>query len=239
MEIKRIGENKIRCALTETEIQAMGFDIDDIIGNGETTQRFMQDVLSMVQKQENIHLEHVSPMVKAELLQDHSMAITFGGEAEASFQGLVETMQQLMNKMGLDGIADFKSKSKEERKELIEGVLKNVHTEPQDAKLSDPQQTEKKSMKCALRFLDMEAVVGTAKVCFPEKLPKSSLYKMEGMYYLVMDFDGFVKSEMRPFAFGAVEYDDGHLSEPFEVAYIQEHGTCILEKNAIQMLIKL
>ena len=33
MEIKRVGENKIRCALTEDEIREMGFDIDEIIGN--------------------------------------------------------------------------------------------------------------------------------------------------------------------------------------------------------------
>ena len=31
MEIKRVGENKIRCALTEDEIREMGFDIDEII----------------------------------------------------------------------------------------------------------------------------------------------------------------------------------------------------------------
>ena len=30
MEIKRVGENKIRCALTEDEIRKMGFDIDAV-----------------------------------------------------------------------------------------------------------------------------------------------------------------------------------------------------------------
>ena len=42
MEIKRVGENKIRCALTEDEIREMGFDIDEIIGNGEATQKKLQ-----------------------------------------------------------------------------------------------------------------------------------------------------------------------------------------------------
>ena len=48
MEIKRVGENKIRCALTEDEIREMGFDIDEIIGNGEATQKFMRVVLKIV-----------------------------------------------------------------------------------------------------------------------------------------------------------------------------------------------
>ena len=72
MEIKRVGENKIRCALTEDEIREMGFDIDEIIGNGEATQKFMRVVLKIVEEQENISLENISPMVKAELLSDHS-----------------------------------------------------------------------------------------------------------------------------------------------------------------------
>ena len=82
MEIKRVGENKIRCALTEEEIREMGFDIDEIIGNGEATQKFMRVVLKIVEEQENISLENISPMVKAELLSDHSMAITFGGDSD-------------------------------------------------------------------------------------------------------------------------------------------------------------
>ena len=85
MEIKRVGENKIRCALTEDEIREMGFDIDEIIGNGEATQKFMRVVLKIVEEQENISLENISPMVKAELLSDHSMAITFGGDSDLSF----------------------------------------------------------------------------------------------------------------------------------------------------------
>ena len=33
MEIERLGENKIRCALSEEEIREMGYNIDEIIGN--------------------------------------------------------------------------------------------------------------------------------------------------------------------------------------------------------------
>ena len=78
MEIEHIGDNKIRCALTEQEIESLGYDIDEIIANSEITQEFMHTVLELVEEQEHIQMEGISPMVKAELLQDHSMAITFG-----------------------------------------------------------------------------------------------------------------------------------------------------------------
>ena len=41
MEIKRINDNQIRCAITEQEIEELGFDIEEIIGNTAETQKFM------------------------------------------------------------------------------------------------------------------------------------------------------------------------------------------------------
>lgn len=36
MEIEHIGDNKIRCALTEQEIESLGYDIDEIIANSDS-----------------------------------------------------------------------------------------------------------------------------------------------------------------------------------------------------------
>ena len=49
MEIERLGENKIRCALSEEEIREMGYNIDEIIGNTEVTQEFMRAVVELVE----------------------------------------------------------------------------------------------------------------------------------------------------------------------------------------------
>lgn len=87
MEIEHIGDNKIRCALTEQEIESLGYDIDEIIANSEITQEFMHTVLELVEEQEHIQMEGISPMVKAELLQDHSMAITFGADKGGVTEG--------------------------------------------------------------------------------------------------------------------------------------------------------
>ena len=127
MEIKRIGENKIRCALTEDEIQNMGFDIDDIIGNTETTQQFMRVVLHLVEEQENISLENVSPMVKAELLQDHSMAITFGGDSDLTFQSLVDTVNHLLGQMHSEGMQELAHISAEDKRAALAEHLEKLH----------------------------------------------------------------------------------------------------------------
>ena len=108
MEIERLGENKIRCALSEEEIREMGYNIDEIIGNTEVTQEFMRAVVELVEEQGNISMQNISPVVKAELLQDHSMAITFGGDSEMSFKNLVDTVGQLMNQLAPEKLSEFR-----------------------------------------------------------------------------------------------------------------------------------
>lgn len=218
MEIKRIGENQIRCALTEEEIQRMGFEIDEIIADTETTQRFMRVVLNLVEAQENISMEGIAPMVKAELLQDHSMAITFGSVSETSFQSLVDTVGSILNRL------DFEK-------------LKELH-----AKANSMQETREntpEAVVCALRFASWEDMADMSRTCFRDRLPFSSLYKWRDEYYLLLDFTGFTKEEMRPYAFGMVEFDDGRCSGKAQIACIREHGVCLAKEGALELLMQL
>lgn len=252
MEIKRVGENKIRCALTENEIRDMGFDIDEIIGNGEATQRFMRVVLKIVEEQENISLENISPMVKAELLSDHSMAITFGGDSDMSFQQLMGAISDLVSQMTPEKMQEFKSLSKEDRQNVLDAFLdqkkdaqeEDVPEEKLEEEKKKQAQKEQKKIKnrqmvCALRFFDLDEASRMGRACFEEIFPKSSLYRLEGAYYLIMDFSKVPRDEMRAFAFGAVEYDEGRISEIGQISYIREHGDCIVKKEALQTLIAL
>ena len=94
-------------------------------------------------------------------------------------------------------------------------------------------------MICALRFSSFENMRRMSLLAFRGKIPKSSLYKMDGAYYLILDFTGFAKEEMRPFAFGTIEYDDAHYSDQGHIAHIREQGICIIKKQALEMLMQL
>lgn len=240
MEIRRIGENQIRCALTEAEIQEMGFEINDIISNSEVTQKFMHVILRIVEEQEDIDLDNVSPMVRAELLQDHSMAITFGGESDLSFSGLVNAVNRLLGQMNPQSIEKFALMSHEEKQAAVDQFLAEMKSKHSPSFDEPKRQAKKKqTMTCALRFDTMETMIQMSKVCFSEKLPISSLYKMEDCYYLLLNFYGFSKEEMRSFTFAAAEYDNGHFWEDARMAYVKEHGSCIVKNEAIQMLMAL
>lgn len=236
MEIEHIGGNKIRCALTEQEIRSLGFDIDEIIGDSETTQEFMHAVLGLVEEQEHIRIDGFSPMVKAELMQDHSMAITFGARKDMSFRDLMDTVSHIVSQLDPEHIEEQKKKQKkqEAKREIKQETEQEVKQEAEPVKNPKPD-----PMVCALRFAAIEHMCQMSRVCFPGRVPKSSLYKLDNQYYLLLDFTGFTKEEMRPFAFGTVEYDDEHYSDMGQIAYITEHGSCIMRKRAIETLMEL
>ena len=224
MEIEHIGDNKIRCALTEQEIESLGYDIDEIIANSEITQEFMHTVLELVEEQEHIQMEGISPMVKAELLQDHSMAITFGADKEVSLRDLVNTVSHMISQLDPDAASGKTAKAEEGNAQAAADTGTHKRTDP---------------MICALRFSSFENMRRMSLLAFRGKIPKSSLYKMDGAYYLILDFTGFAKEEMRPFAFGTIEYDDAHYSDQGHIAHIREQGICIMKKQALEMLMQL
>ena len=225
MEIEHIGDNKIRCALTEQEIESLGYDIDEIIANSEITQEFMHTVLELVEEQEHI------PMVKAELLQDHSMAITFGADKEVSLRDLVNTVSHMISQLDPDAASGKTAKAEEGNAQAAADTA-DTAAAAGTHKRTDP-------MICALRFSSFENMRRMSLLAFRGKIPKSSLYKMDGAYYLILDFTGFAKEEMRPFAFGTIEYDDAHYSDQGHIAHIREQGICIMKKQALEMLMQL
>lgn len=219
MEINYIGRNKIRCALTEQEIKELGFNIDEIIGDSDTTRQFMRVVLNLVEEQGKIQVDAISPTVRAELLQDHSMAITFGEESDTVFKSFVDTVSQIMSQIEPEQMERIKKRRGEKE-----------------------EQTQKRAaeqMICALQFASLDHIRRMSRVCFPDKIPDSSLYKLKDRFYLILDFAGFSKEEMRPFAFGTVEYDEEHYSDMVRIAYIREQGTCIMRKAAVETLMQL
>lgn len=233
MDIKRLKNNQIRCALTEEEIEEMGFTLDEIIGNGETTQQFMKEVLEKVEEQEQIDVNLISPMVRAELLPDHTMAITFGGITEEEKKGMFGKILEMMNQMA----GKPESLQQEESMNLTEETAPEFE---QRLETSDEEEVFTTSTQLALECENIDDTVRMSRLFTgKENIPQSSLYKMNEKYYLIMEFKGFSKQEIKPLAFMAVEYDNRRIATPAGIAFIKEHGKCILAQDAICDLMQL
>lgn len=221
MEIKRIGDNQVRCAITEQEIEEMGFNIDEIIGNTEETQKFMRVIIEKIEEQEAIDMELLSPMVRAELLQDHSMTITFGGITEEEKKSMFNKVMDMMERLSAT-----KSAMDETREQTATADSEeDIFAEP---------------TPFALEFDDIDKAVRMSKLFLgKDEIPQSEFYKMKDKYYLLMDLGQLSKPKLRSFAFAAVEYNNRHIATETGLSYIREHGKCIIKNDAINALMQL
>ena len=211
----------------------MGFTLDDIIGNGETTQEFMKVVLEKVEEQEQIDVNLLSPMVRAELLPDHSMAITFGGITEEEKKGMFGKILEMMNRMAEKAEGTQNTEKMPDAKAAVSGFEQKLDE-------SDDDEIFEESTPLGLAFDSIDDAVRLSKLfAGKEKVPQSSFYKMDEKYYLFMEFKGFSKQDIKPLAFSAVEYDNRRIATAAGIAFIKEHGKCILAEDALQDLIQL
>lgn len=226
MDIKRISDNQVRCAITEKEIAEMGFDIDEIIGNTDETQKFMRVLLEKIEEQDVIDIGLLSPMVRAELLPDHSMNIIFGGITEEDkknmFDKVLEMMERLNDRISAEALSAETLSEETSSEEAMSADVFNEYT------------------PFALEFDSLDKIIRMSKQFFDKKeIPQSELYKMGENYYLLMDLGYVSKIKLRPFAFAAVEYNGRHIATDAGLAYIREHGKCIIKENAISSLMQL
>lgn len=230
MDIKKINENQVRCAITEEEITEMGFDINDVIANTEETQKFMRVLLEKIEEQEIIDIESLSPMVRAELFPDRTMNIIFGGGMDTNPEQMFgELMDRLKEKLSLH------ERPKKKENEEVSGKKSSEKIEEIDE--TETLEEEEKASSFALECDSLDKVIYLSKL-FVE-IPKNSLYKMNDNYYLLLEFEKFSKERFRLVAFAATEYNCRPIATLKALAYIKEHGKCIMEENAIGKLMQL
>ena len=132
-------------------------------------------------------------MVKAELLSDHSMAITFGGDSEMNFKDLMQAINQLMDHMTPDRMEEFKGMSKEEKQSILDSYLEQKNKDRKKRETGRKVHKRKESpMRCALMFHGMEAMTQMCRACW-RMYAGQRTNQLEGDYFLLLDFRGFEK----------------------------------------------
>lgn len=207
MEFSRIGKHTIKCVISEAEVEELGFSMEDVIGNGERTQEFMNHIFDLAEQKFQTKFDLGVKTVRADFMPDHTLSLTFS-EHPAS-NGMAEHLKDIVN--GLLGSA-----SKEQEK------TKTVVKEP--------------DLPIMVGFVEMDDVIRYSKQMLIRKAPPSALYKFEDNYYLDLDFENVDDEDIKIISVLTDEYSSDILLEDGRRAFIIEHGKNIISKNAIEKL---
>ncbi len=196
----------------------MGFSMEEIITNGARTQEFMNYIFDLAEEEFHMNFNLGFKTVQMEYRSDRTLSLTFSDHPAEEVMG---RLRELIGGM-------LGSLSPEKLKELEE--------------LSEQEEDEEEDgeeLIFALKFPNIDQVIRFAKLLPYETMPISALIRYQDSLYLLIDTQGCSGKEIRALALRADEYDLGIEFGRAKLMLILEHGTEILQSDALEHLREL
>lgn len=214
----------VRCIVSETELIENGLQMDDFLQNDGKTEEFLRKIVSMAETEVGFKVQGGPLSVQVAVLPEHLLALTF---SERPDNNILNILQNL--KSAVDSLSSFGSKYEEETQEepenqdtLVEGYDKRLYI---------------------LSFQNMDQIITYAKSIVLEEPVVSSVFRLKehgsSNYYLMIERNGLGDKEICRVISASVEFMEDASADVYKAAYLAEHGTCVLQKDALEVLQKL
>ena len=220
MEFSRDGKN-IRCVISEEEIEELGYTIDDIISNGTRTQEFMNQIFDMAEEEFQTKFELGIKAVRADILPDHTISLTFSEHPGS--EGVMEHIKDIVN-----GLLNTIPKERWDEIKAIKDSGKK--------KINETESGFPPKIIILFAFEDLDILMRYAKNVRMEKLPFNQLYKLDDVYFLILDMTDCEELEVKRLSALTDEYATDIFVGAEKRAFIYEHGKPILTDRALEQL---
>ena len=217
MKFSRIGKHTIRCVISEKEITDLGYTLEEIMSNGERTQEFMNEIFDLAEQRFETKFELGVKTVRADFLADHTLSLTFSEHPGS--EDMMEHLKDIVNG-------------------LLSSIPKQKWNEISEAKKKQEDQDVARVF-VLLVFERMDTILRFAKQVPFKECPPNALYKLNHVYYLIMDLSNQLESDVRKLSAVTDEYVSKLLVGVERKAFVEEHGEVILKEAAIEKLREL
>lgn len=219
MEFSRNGKT-IRCVISEEEIEELGFTIDDIISNGTRTQEFMNQIFDMAEEEFQTKFDLGIKAVRADILPDHTISLTFSEHPGS--ENVMEHIKDIVN-----GLLNTIPKQKWDE---IKAIKEN------GAKEDDDESSKTPKLIILFAFEELDTLMRYAKHVQMEDIPFNQLYKLDEIYFLMLDMTDCEDLEVKKLSALTDEYATDIFVGAEKRAFIYEHGKPVLVERAIEQL---
>lgn len=226
MKFKRINMDTVRCIVSETELNENGLQMDDFLQNDGKTEEFLRKIVSMAEEEVGFKVQGGPLSVQVAVLPEHLLALTF---SERPDSGILNILQNL--KSAVESLSGLGKRMEDEEKSARLGTCPDTLVEGFNKRLY------------ILEFKSMEQIIDYAKSIVLEEPVVSSIYRLQehgtASYYLLIERNGMGDKEICRVISASVEFMDGASANIHKAAYLAEHGDCLIQKDALEVLQKL
>lgn len=219
MEFSRVGQHTIKCVISEEEIIELGFSLDEIMGNGERTQAFMNQIFNLAEKEFETKFDMGIKTVRADFLPNHTLSLTFSEHPASG--GMMEHLKDIVN--GL--INSIPAEKWEEIKAAKESL-----------QMSSGKKEESGDVIVMLEFLEMDTVIRFSKMVALHQIPFNRLFKYQERFYLLLDLFDALEENVQRLSVLTDEYATDIWVGSERLAFLEEHAEVIMKEEAIEHL---
>ncbi len=213
MKFRKISDNKFQCILYQEDMKNFNITIDDFLqSNPEKIHELLETVVE--EAYEQIGVDIAGNVMSLQLVPqpNHSLLLTVSARQE-------EAVPDFLKAFGED----------------LAGIV------PQEEEIPTADQIVEQalSIPVVFRFESMKEVESFCAASKRTRGIESRLIKGEdGGLYMVINRKSCSESAFVSFIANILEYSDIYTSKELEIDYLLEHGSVLVEKNAVNTIKK-
>lgn len=218
MRFKRISTDTVRCIVTQDELEANGLAMDDFLSNDGRTEEFLRKMIALAEQETGFKVQGGPMTIQVAVLPENTLALTFSERQGGNLLELLEGLRSAMSNL---------SDAVNEKKQQKSGQAP-VPEEQKDAYL--------------LEFSDINSLqafcTSLAEGIEEQMQMDSMLYRLreEGIYCLIVQRGSMDEKGVCRIMAASLEFVAAVSDEKSQLAYIKEHGECIVQSGAITTL---
>lgn len=227
MRFKRISTDTVRCIITQDELKENGLEMDDFLSNDGRTEDFLRKMIALAEQEVGFKVQGGPLTIQVAVLSENKLALTFSEKQAGNLMELLEGLRSAMSNLS-NAVND---KKKEKEKEKTETAETPVPASKKDLYLLEFDDLKSLQAFCA----------GLAENIEEQMQMNSELYLLEdeNVYCLILRRGKMDEKQICRIMSASIEFMDAVSAQEGQVAYIREHGKCILTDHAISQMQRL
>ena len=215
MKYKKINEATVQCIITAEDMLEYGLTLSDIFERNEKGEGFLRDIIERAHEEVGYTINGENIAMQITPMQNQGLVVTFTNESPAAFRGILQHLREV-----LQGVSAELNKQEEGQQRALQNRL----TQDVD---------ENRRM---FVFSTLHQVMQFAASIPSDLSVRSSLYKVDEAYYLVIEKNRLSYRMFNKISAQAVEFGNLIAVSEERMQYLDEHGDCLIKDRAVSRL---
>ncbi len=220
MKIERIDDKTVKCFISNEELEEYDITYKDFVTRSEKAKEMVEEIIVQAVEEVGYKPPQFAMDMQIMMIPEKGMLLTLSEKTPEDLKNspMMQAYLQEMRKTLEEHFQDIAAQTKKNGKE------------------SDKKQENKIPEFAIFWFASIRDLSEYAKILPRNLRVESSLYKLDGRYFLYLHKGGASYERYSRACIQALEYGVLYGAAEEKVVYLKEHGTCVLAEKAVGKL---